>query len=64
MSIYGSRASKFLRNSLEGKSNKVTDPFISKLEDRINNLGIFIQQRHGKEAYRELLAHICSEGYK
>jgi len=64
MSIYSTRASKFLRNGLEHKSNNVTDPFLSKLEDRINSLGQFIQQRHGMESYRELLNHIWSENSK
>jgi len=61
MSIYSQRAAVFVRNSLEGKSNKVTDPFLSKLEDRINNLGQFIKARNGEDSYRELLNHICSD---
>jgi len=64
MSIYSTRASKFIRRSLEHESNNVTDPLLSKVEDRIFSLGIFIQQRCGMDVYRELVDHIWSEDSK
>ena len=64
MTIYSQRAAVFVRNSLEGKSNKTVDPMLSKIEDRINSLGQYIKARHGDTAYRELLDHICSDGFK
>lgn len=61
MSNYSNKAGIFVRNSLEGKSNNTVDPMLSKIEDRINSLGQYIQQRHGRDSFNELLNHVCSD---
>ena len=61
MTAYTHKASRFIRNSLEGIPNKIEDGFLSKLEDHICMMGQYIQQRHGMEAYRELLRAVCSD---
>jgi len=55
------QANVFMRNALEGISNRTEDKFLSILEDRLLTLGQFIQQRHGMESYRELLNAVCSD---
>ena len=55
------QANVFMRNALEGISNRTEDRFLSILEDRLLTLGQFIQQRHGMESYRELLNAVCSD---
>ena len=61
MTNYTHKASRFLRNSLEGISNMTDDSFLNKLEGRLFTVGQFIQQRHGMESYRELLRSVCSD---
>jgi len=39
MSVYTQKVNRFLHNSLRGKPNKIEDPFLSKLEDRIYTMG-------------------------
>ena len=55
------QANLFMRNAMQGISNRTEDKFLSILEDRIYTLGQYIQQRHGKESYRELLNAVCSD---
>ena len=69
MTAYTHKASKFLRSALEFKPNRPDESqlryeFLSKLEDAIGTMGQYIQQRHGMQAYRELLKSVCSDREK
>ena len=55
------KARQFIRNSLEGITNKTEDAFLSKLEDHINSMGQYIIQRQGISAFNGLLNHVCSD---
>ena len=52
--INTAKVNQFVRNALTGKSNKTEDPFLSRLEDKINLIGQYIKQRHGVQAFIEL----------
>ena len=58
------KATRFIRNSLEGIPNKTEDGFLSKLEDHICTMGQYIQERQGMSFYRELLRSVCSDREK
>ncbi len=58
------RASIFVRRAMEGKSNNIVDPVLSKIESKIRDIGSYVRQRYSEEDYQNLLDHICSEGYK
>jgi len=62
MNVNSLKASLFIRRALEGKSNNTEDQLLSKIEDRIRDVGEYIKQRHGDEAYNNLLNHIHSTG--
>ena len=52
--INTAKVNQFVRNALTGESNKTEDPFLSRLEDKINLIGQYIKQRHGVQAFNEL----------
>ena len=62
MNVNSLQASLFIRRSLEGKSNNTKDQLLSKIEDRIRDIGSYVKQRHGDAAYTNLLNHIHSTG--
>ena len=55
-----SKVNRFVRNALTGESNETEDPFLSRVEDKINLIGQYIKQRHGKQAFDELADFIHS----
>jgi len=61
MTLYGNKAGIFVRNSMENLSNGTTDPMLSKIESKIHDIGEFVRQRYGQEAYDNLLNHIYSD---
>ncbi len=64
MSVYTQKVNRFLHNSLRGKPNKIEDPFLSKLEDRIYTMGDYIRQRYGQQTYNDILNHVHSNWKK
>jgi len=60
MNMYSQKSGKFIRRSMEGKTNRTVDPMLSKIEDRLGSLGIYIKERHGEAVYNDILNHVCS----
>lgn len=56
--INTTKVNQFVRNALTGESNKTEDPFLSRLEDKINLIGQYIKQRHGVQAFNDLVNFI------
>lgn len=46
---------RFIRNALTGKDNNLDSPFLSKLNNRIYSIGEYIKQRHGEQAFNDLV---------
>jgi len=61
MNMYSQKSGKFIRRSLEGKTNRISqDPMLSKIEDRLGSLGIYIKERYGMQTYNDILNQVFS----
>lgn len=52
------QTNRFIRNALTGKDNQIDSPFLSKLNNRINSIGEYIKQRHGVQAFNDLVSFV------
>lgn len=46
---------RFIRNALTGRDNQIDSPFLSKLNNKINSIGEYIKQKHGLQAFADLV---------
>jgi len=49
------QTNRFIRNALTGKDNNLDSPFIAKLDNRIHSIGEYIKQKHGVQAFNDLV---------
>ena len=49
------QTNRFIRNALTGRDNRIDSPFLSKLDNRIYSIGEYIKQRHGLQAFDDLV---------
>lgn len=52
------QANRFIRNALTGKENQIDSPFLAKLDIKINSIGQYIKQKHGEQAFNDLVRFV------